>query len=317
MIPGSRNDQKCVWIYLFLAGVFWGLASLTRSVTYPLTPLVGLFLILIWPKKRQGLIAAAIFVTVVGLTLSPWIVRNYRVFGHFVAVDTMGGLNLYMGNYEHTPLHRAWAAVNNPPGKKWSSGHTKELKGLNEAERQRWAIKRALEFMKEHPKLTILRMVIKTANFWQPERTIIAGMQKGYFPRLRKKLVVVLITLSILSSYIFIVILGFCGLLWILTKWRILNGECRIHCLFVLIIFYFTAIHAIVFGHSRYHLPLIPLLCIYASYLLVHFREIWRDQRKPFCCIFVSVCLVFGCFWAYDIFIGSKEKVMAFLRVLL
>ncbi|AEH45601.1 glycosyl transferase family 39 [Thermodesulfatator indicus DSM 15286] len=344
----QSRDSKA-WIYSLLAGIFWGLASLTRSVTYPLTPFIALFLFLVSPNKKQGLFAGILFIFATVLTLSPWIARNYQVFGHFIAVDTMGGLNLYMGNYEHTPLHRAWAAVDNPPEIAWYRGHEKELGGLNEAEKQRWAIKKALEFMKENPGLTALRTLIKTANFWQLERTIIAGMQRGYFPGLRNKLVEIWISLSILGAYVFVVIFGFCGLLWralgkneiasvpvgdlamtegrrplAMTRDMSLRGgsleptkqsQRYVDWLIVLLILYFTAIHAIVFGHSRYHLPLIPLLCMYASYFVVHFKEFWQNQRRRFWWVFVPVCLVFGLFWTYDIFIGSKDKIEAFLRI--
>ena len=312
------------WLYIFLAGVFWGLASLTRSVTYPLTPFIALFLVFASRNKKRGILAAVLFLSATVLTLSPWIIRNYRVFGHLVAVDTMGGLNLYMGNYEHTPLHRAWAAVDNPPEIAWYRGHEKELKGLNEAEKQRWAIKKALEFMKEHPGLTVLRSLIKTANFWQLERTIIAGMQKGIFPGLQNKLIEIILALSIVLAYVTVAILGFSGLLL-----RILNhpgafpegyvqkgrAEKFADWLIFLIISYFTAIHAVVFGHSRYHLPLIPLLGIYAAYLIVNFQTIRQNQPK-FKIILGLVFLIFACFWSYDILIGSKDKVIAFLSSL-
>ncbi|GAB6162476.1 hypothetical protein JCM12298_16350 [Desulfothermus naphthae] len=279
--------------------------------------------------------ACVIFVTAVILTLTPWMIRNYRVFGHFVAVDTMGGLNLYMGNYEHTPLHRAWAAVDNPPEIAWYRGHEKELHGLNEAEKQRWAIKKAIEFMKRYPAHTAVRTLIKTANFWQLERAIIAGMQRGYFPGLSNRLLEVFIVSSILCGYVFISIFGFCGLIWRVTIGRKLNVEEKvvrhglslerrlpnptrrslrfIDWLIILIIFYFTAIHAIVFGHSRYHLPLIPLLCIYAAFFWCYFRRIYEEHRQYFWRVFVPVCTIFGCFWIYDVFIGSKDKILAFL----
>ena len=344
-VNGNGENKKSSFgrwkltIYLLVAGIFWGLASLTRSVTYPLVPLVGLFLFFIWPKKRQWVMASFIFVIAVTLTLAPWMIRNYRVFGHFIAVDTMGGLNLYMGNYDYTPLHRAWAAVDNPSEIAWYRGHEKELHGLNEAEKQRWTIKEALEFMKKHPGLTALRTLIKTANFWQLERAIIAGMRAGYFPALRNRALEIFIAISIFCSYVFITILGVSGLIWRITVGGKLNVEGQIvsdrpslerklpesiwhslrfvDWLIILIILYFTGIHAIVFGHSRYHLPLIPVLCIYASFLGCNFRKLWLEHREHFWRVFVPVCMIFGCFWGYDIFIGSKDKILALIRILL
>ncbi|WP_022853584.1 hypothetical protein [Thermodesulfatator atlanticus] len=309
------------WFYIALAGVFWGLASLVRSIPYPLTPFVAVFLFLVWPNKRQGLLVGLVFFLAVFVTLSPWIIRNYQTFGHFVAVDTMGGLNLYMGNYEHTPLHRAWAAVDNPPEIAWYHGHEKELASLNEAEKQRWAIKEALAFMKEHPGLTALRTVIKAANFWQLERTIIAGMQKDYFPGLQNRFLEIVFALSILLAYVLVAIFGFSGLFWetstCLTKKKVLTSSCTALWFFWLIILYFTAIHALVFGHSRYHLPLVPILCMYAAFLTVSFKEIWQTKRRFLLKIMIPVSVFFGAIWIYDVFIGSREKIEALLQKLL
>jgi len=299
---------------IILAGIFWGLASLTRSVLYPFTPLVAYFLFLIWPRKKEGLLASLLFLVTVILTLSPWIIRNYRVFGHFVAVDTMGGLNLYMGNYEYTPLHRAWAAVDNPPEIAWYRGHEKELAKLNEAEKQRWAIKQALRFIKEHPGLTTLRSLIKLANFWQLERTIIAGIQKNYFPGLKNKFFIVFLALCILGSYIFVAISGFTGLFSCLICKTEKNNEAS-HIFLLLVLFYFTTIHALVFGHSRYHLPLVPILCLYTSYFLLSFPLKGISQNKKcFFRILLLVILVFFSFWFYDVWIGSREKIEIFLE---
>ncbi len=297
------------WLYIILAGIFWGLASLTRSVTYPFTPFIALFLIFVSPSKKKGLLAAALFMSATILTLSPWIIRNYRVFGRLVAVDTMGGLNLYMGNYEHTPLHRAWAAVDNPPEIAWYRGHEKELRGLNEAEKQKWAIKKAKEFILSHPGLTLLRSIIKAANFWQLERTIIAGMSEGYFPGLKGQIKEILIAVSILTAYVLVAIFGFSGIflkLWYDPKWP---------DLFILVILlYFTGIHALVFGHSRYHLPLMPFLCGYAAWLVINLKALSAASKGVTAKVTAIVTMVFVAIWAYDVFIGSREKVMAFFN---
>ena len=57
-------------------------------------------------------------------------------------------------------------------------------------------------------------------------------------------------------------------------------AEPRAHWLILLIVLFVTAIHSIVFGHSRYHLPLVPFLAMYAGGALA--QRSWRD-------LFVSV----------------------------
>jgi hypothetical protein len=49
----------------------------------------------------------------------------------------------------------------------------------------------------------------------------------------------------------------------------------------LLLMAYFTAMHAIVFGHSRYHLPLIPIVSIFAGWSLTHIRYILEKRHAP------------------------------------
>lgn len=109
----SRFLRDGTILFAGIAGLCLGLASLTRSITYPMAvPLAGLICILLFRQFRlKAVYAAAVFLLAFSTALCPWTIRNYKVFNSFVPVGTMGGLNLYMGNYEHTPMHRSWAAV--------------------------------------------------------------------------------------------------------------------------------------------------------------------------------------------------------------
>ncbi len=78
----------------------------------------------------------------------------------------MGGFNLYMGNYEHTPLNRSWAAVELTGNKAWYYGHKQVLSGMNEAQKGKWCKEKAKEFILNHKLLTVKRDLVKAANFW-------------------------------------------------------------------------------------------------------------------------------------------------------
>ena len=86
--------------------------------------------------------------------MAPWAVRNSRLQGVPVLVDTMGGMNLRMGNYEHTPLERMWDAVSVPDSESWIVGIPAEPPDggtWTEGKKERWARGLAVQYMREHP----------------------------------------------------------------------------------------------------------------------------------------------------------------------
>lgn len=80
-------------------GLSLGLAVLTRSVLWPLPlilcPLVAL---LIRGSVRTRLILPVLLFAGYAVVVAPWAVRNTRLQGVTTIVDTMGGMNLRMGN---------------------------------------------------------------------------------------------------------------------------------------------------------------------------------------------------------------------------
>jgi len=289
------------------AGVVWALAGLTRSIAYPVGLLLGLATV--WLSRRHGLkalVLGAAFVVCFAVTLSPWAYRNYRVFGQVVPVGTMGGLNLYMGNYEHTPLHRAWAAV-----EVWNSGKPGHLPPGNEAQRQKAAVNQALAYMKAHVLQTALRSMVKLANFWGLERTVVAGMEKGYFSRFSCPVAITIAAVFILGACILVT---FCGLVGFV--WRFLWARAPMDWVAAVMFVGFSGLHALVFGHPRYRLPLVPLLCGYAAWAWFQRRDMLSGRGNGPRWVAAVVGLFLCVVWGYDVLIGSRGKVLELLRML-
>jgi 4-amino-4-deoxy-L-arabinose transferase-like glycosyltransferase len=289
--------------YALYAGAFLGLSALTRSILYPFIVPASLFLLLFGKGNIRNKIGIS-FVFIIGyaLVISPWAVRNTRLFGQFVAVGTMGGLNLYMGNYDHTPLHRAWVAVDLPYRKAWYRGHEKELAAMNEAQRQLWAVAKAKEFMKRHKWLTLKRCVIKAGNFWGLERSVVGGIFLGYWPRLNK------------SGYVFAMVLavtGMCALVAIGSVYgAFMNFTLKNTGIlfFALLVVYFTIMHALVFGHPRYHLPLVPLMAVCCSWALLNVSSLWEARHSGrFYAACLAVLLLVG-MWLEEIFLADGAR---------
>ena len=80
------------------AGVLLGLGVLTRSTAMGFVPLAALWLA--WghvAPLRRRLLSGAVLLVVCGLTVLPWVARNYAAYGH-ILVDSTGGYNLWLGS---------------------------------------------------------------------------------------------------------------------------------------------------------------------------------------------------------------------------
>ncbi len=298
-------------VFVIAAGFCIGLTSLTRSITYPMAiPLAALICFLSLKKYRlKAFLNMALFLLIFFITLIPWSVRNYRLLDAFIPVDTMGGLNLYMGNYEHTPLHNSWASVEVKGEKAWYRGHESELKGMNEAQKQKWAIQKAKEYVMENPGITLHRSIVKFANFWGIERTIIAGIERGYFQAFTASDFRYLIYGIILLGYGVVILSGATGLCL-----KLFSAPASFHTVFFLMLLGFSGMHAVTFGHSRYHLPLIPILCGYAGWLMVNMKNLAREKKTLLGITGSLVLILFVTIWSYELFIGSADKIQAILK---
>jgi 4-amino-4-deoxy-L-arabinose transferase-like glycosyltransferase len=245
-------------------GLALGAATLTRSALWPL-PII-LCPLLAWRLQapwRTRLILPAMVLAGYAIVVAPWAIRNTRLQQTFVVVDTMGGLNLRMGNYEHTPDDRMWDAVSLTGDRNWAHDLRMERPGqtFTEGQKEKWAQQKAIAYMREHPGQTVRRSLIKFADLWGLEREFVAGLGKGMYwvPRA----VTVLVSATIASTYLFVALAGVAGL-WLARIDR------STHLLLFLPLLAMTAAHTIVFGHSRYHLPLMPILAVYAATVIVH-----------------------------------------------
>ena len=270
-----------------------GLAALTRSVVWPfplvLAPVVGLLAPVATSRKVT---CALLLVVAHAAVIAPWAIRNTRLQGVPVIVDTMGGMNLRMGNYEFTPHDRIWDAVAQRGERSWIVGLPPAPPGggeWNEGWKERWARDQAVAFMRAHPALTLWRMGIKFADFWALDRDFAAGIQQGLFHPPAWAAVISVVSLTVA----FPLVLG----LAILGATLVPPAEWRAHVVLLLVIFFVTAMHTLVFGHPRYRLPLTPVLAVYAGGALAHrawhrLREGWRIGLLP-----AALAVLLACMW--------------------
>jgi hypothetical protein len=293
------------------AGAALGLAALTRSVLWPM-PFVlcpALILTLDGSWSRRIIVSGAVlagFATAV----VPWAVRNSRLQGVVTIVDTMGGMNLRMGNYEYTPEDRMWDAVSVTGDRNWVHALAEEQAAgtmpatVTEGMKDKWAQKKAIEYMRAHPGITLRRSVIKFADFWGLERSFIAGVQQGLYTP--PTWLAVIASVLMVVAYVAVAVVGVLGLWLTPPVWRE-------HLLLVLPIALLTGIHTIVFGHARYHLPLIPLLGLYGAAMLdTGFQSGFRRAAPIRFAAVASVLLLVG-IWARQVIYVDGARISAAL----
>jgi 4-amino-4-deoxy-L-arabinose transferase-like glycosyltransferase len=81
------------WWRAILFGVIAGLSILLRAATLLFVPLAGLWLL--WKRRWIPLAGLVIGLVVV---LTPWTIRNFNFYGHFVLVASDGGVTFWTGN---------------------------------------------------------------------------------------------------------------------------------------------------------------------------------------------------------------------------
>jgi 4-amino-4-deoxy-L-arabinose transferase-like glycosyltransferase len=294
--------------FAFCCGLALGLAALTRSILWPL-PLVlcPLLAALIRAPWTRRIALPCLVLAGYALVVVPWAVRNTRLQGVFTIVDTMGGMNLRMGNYEYTPNDRMWDAVSLDGEKSWVRGLPPNPSGqpITEGQKEKWAQRKAIEYIRANPGVTIRRAFIKFADFWGLEREFMAGVQKGlYAPPTWFQ---VIASLAIVLAYVVVVIAGAAGI------WLAAPADWRLHVVMLLPIVVVMAAHTIVFGHSRYHLPLMPIFGLYGAALVAAGAPAFRLSHRPVMVGAAVTVTVLLSVWIRQIAVSDFERIAALL----
>ena len=152
-----------------LYGLLWGLAALTSPVLLGVVPLLGAWVLWRLRDDRRW-ISSVVLMTVVFLgVISPWIVRNHRVFGKFIPFRSNFGLELFVLNHgdtsdvtpDSTHPSTSWVELN-------------EYDSLGEVRYMERKKQQALEWIKEHPGefawVTVRRMFYQWTGFWSASK---------------------------------------------------------------------------------------------------------------------------------------------------
>lgn len=192
---------------------------------------------------------AGVFLLGMGVLLSPWIVRNYRVTdGQFVATTLWVGPSLYDGLNPEADGESNMAFFE----------RDRVLERMSEYNMDRYYRRQAWEFVKEHPGRAAELAALKQARFWSPWPNA---------QQFQRWWMVVTATACAILTFV-PALAGF----WLMRR--------RFLVLLLTIgpVFYFAAVHSVFVGSIRYRLPAEYPLAVLSA---VGWIAGWRYFRKP------------------------------------
>ena len=139
---------------------------------------------------------------------------------------------------------------------------------------------------------------MKFADFWGLEREMIAWFRGSRRPAW-------VIWPTVLAPTIVYPLLAL-GAAVGLSSTRF-SGD-RTHLFIFAIVAFITAVHSVVFGHSRYHLPLVAFLALYAAAAWVKWRSGTLLVERPGLAVAGVSCAALVAIWSYEIFFRDADR---------
>lgn len=234
LAEGRRFREWIGW------GALWGLGALLNPSILSLTPFIGLWIL--WQLARDGkpwLVQALVAGIVFWACITPWLVRNYRVFGHPVFLRTNFGAELRMGN--GPGANGTWMSYLHPTQNVLEFAKFEQMGELAYVKMRR---QEAMEWIKANPgqfaKVTCARIVYYWTSRPWGER-IMTPNNCGFLA----------------SS-----VMAFWGL-FLMWKQRRPGWA-----LYAAALFIYPLVYYLVFPHPRYRAPIEPLMAILIVFLI-------------------------------------------------
>lgn len=253
-----------------VAGILLGLSALTREAALYFVVFIIIWMFLYRGKgnARNILKKSLLIFTCVILTIIPWTIRNYLVYPKFVLISTNSGTNFYHGN---NPL--ATGGFDDhlmlPPGLKFPGHMTDDLPPREyhylENEANEVAFKEGAQFILDNPvntfRLAFRKMfILLRPPYYQIHFRDLFSLQQAMM-------------LFWFVSYVFVLIAGTNGIFYAFREnWR------KWILLFFWIIL-ICAMHIAAFAMTRYRLPIIPFLIIFAAVAMNRWLAVRKSNK--------------------------------------
>lgn len=282
IVAHPSHPRSAVWLGLEL-GIAMAITLLLRQVVIVFYVVLGVWWL--WLAVSHKVLKASVPAMIAAmlafaLLVSPFVVRNYRVFGEIAMPNTNAGFTFFWSNHPIYGTHFE-ATLSPSHGVSYQDLIPPELRDLNEARLDRALLARGLQFVRDDPGRYLLLSLSRIPIFFQfwptPESTLLSNVSR------------------LLSFGLFLPFMLY-GLVLAIrdarpggplrpspdSKTETPNLRLAYLILFMLFIVVYTAIHLASWANVRYRLPVDAFLILFAGYGLDHLlrRLIQRKDRR-------------------------------------
>lgn len=253
---------------VIVAGVLFGLATLTRSQTLLALPVIAGWTAFVW---RRNLRHALVFLPVAMMVIAPWTVYNSRIYGGLILVDTSGAFNLLIGAWSAHDGERRDAPTRDFVLAMFPDRHAAPPADTclphpgpqpSQADRQAAMVREGLCLIADRPMAFVQKSLIELVDLFRINYTGAERLTDG-FSTGRLPIWYVLMTFLLDDTlYVLTLPLGVLG--WALV--RRFPPDSGTSASFVGIWLIFNIVLApLLFAINRFRMPLLPFLFILAA----------------------------------------------------
>jgi 4-amino-4-deoxy-L-arabinose transferase-like glycosyltransferase len=259
------------------AGLAIGLAALTRSSGLTLLGVALVWLALAgWRAWWRTAVVGLVVVAACALVIAPWTARNYRTYGGWLLLDTIGAYNLWRDNA--LPGENPAATL---------------VRISNPVEQQRVATEHGLNNLLTRPDRLLARLPASALYLWHLELDSYAR-GGGYFEDLTNRTDSAGWVLYADLAHLSVSGLALVGLA--LAPWRTdrTPSQRRLQVLLLLWIVANLASGVVFHSESRFRIPYQPQLIVFAALPLTAWPGLWaRARRQPWRGVLAGCLLAF------------------------
>jgi 4-amino-4-deoxy-L-arabinose transferase-like glycosyltransferase len=245
----TRNNVGGTWQAVVLGGLLGILTLIKPAIVVFVLVLPLLMRQLEIPLRKLYPITVAFI-----LVLSPWLVRNYLVFGEF-ALSSNGGINLMIGNNAS-----ATGAYRYPVDQSHSSSAKDEFEADHEA------LRAAAGYIAGNPVASVINALKKIGRLFESEGGLLVmtfhdAPEDGSTHYVTKYASLPLPWILLTNFCYFIIMIAAIFGLFAAEKGRL-------WWIVISVLVSWLVVHAVFFGGGRFHFPLMPLAATYAALFL-------------------------------------------------
>lgn len=242
-------EGRRLWKLWLWFGLLWGIIALTNPSCLTFLPFAGAWACYqLWRQGKPWFARATAAGLIFLAAITPWEIRNYRVFHKIIPIRSNGGAELRMGNGPNAA--GIWMQFLHPTQ---DPIQLREYREMGEMAYVHMRQQDAVSFMRAHPGFTARLWLKKAIYYW-------AGV-----PRLSK-----IPALAQTKNSLF---LATSVLAWWGLGLTVLRRK-RASFLFSALMLVYPATYYIVFPHPRYRHPIEPIILILGVFLISETREL-------------------------------------------